>query len=339
MYDAMENEIDAVVISTPDHMHFHPAYQAIEMGKHVYLEKPMAHNLWEARTLTDRARNKGVATQLGVQRHTIPNMHRVVELIQSGAIGRVNEVYSWVSSSRGMPGVPKEKPAVPAHLDWDLWLGPAVARDYHPSICPYGWRFWWDYGTGEMGNWGCHILDIPFWALGLKYPTKVEAGGDPVDSLRSPKSMRSTFEFPAADGGKPIVLHWDQAKNGPEILQKYDLPLKGNNNLFIGEEGMLLCGFSKLALYPEAKFESFLPPAKSIPDSPGFYTEFVTACKGGKAATCNFEYSGPLAETVLLANLAYRTSSKFDWDAANLKPSDEAALNMIREPYRKGWEV
>ncbi len=144
----------------------------MQLGLHVYLEKPLAHNVWETRTLTDYAKKNDLATQLGAQRHAMENMHRVVELIQSGAIGKVSEVHSWVGGSRGMPGIPKDKPPVPSTLDYDLWVGPAKFRPYHPSFCPYGWRFWWDYGTGETGNWGCHILDIPFWALGLRYPDR-----------------------------------------------------------------------------------------------------------------------------------------------------------------------
>ena len=340
MLDAVENQVDGVVISTPDHTHFHPAYQALQMGKHIYLEKPMAHNVWETRTICDLAREKGVATQLGVQRHTIPNMHRVVELIQSGAIGKVSDVYCWISGERGMPKMPESNPPVPPHLNYDLWVGPADHRPYQPSITPYGWRFWWDYGTGETGNWACHILDIPFWALDLKHPTRVSCEKvDKVDKLRTPKSMKTTLEYPANGNRGPVKLHWQHVKNGPDILRKHGLPDKGNNTLFVGSEGMLLAGFSSHKLYPEDKFSDFQKPAPSIPDSPGFYQEWVTACQGGPAATCNFEYSGPLAETALLANVAFRSQSDFDWDAANLKTNSQAAQSFIQEKYRQGWEI
>ncbi len=344
MLDDVGSKLDGVVISTPDHMHFHPALAAIQMGKHVYLEKPMAHNIWETRTLCDMARKQKVATQLGVQRHTLENMHRVVELIQAGTIGRVKEVHCWIGGNRGMPKIPSEKPSVPSHLNWKLWLGPARSSDYHPSVAPYGWRFWWDYGTGEMGNWGCHILDIPFWALGLKHPHKVSASGPKVDSLRTPKQMNSTLHFEESflgEGKKngPVVLHWDHAQSGPEILKKTGISAKGNNTLFIGEDGMLVCGFGQRKLLPESKFGNHQSPEKSIKKSPGFYKEWVEACRGGEPATCNFEYSGPLAETVMLANMAYRSGVNFNWDAKLLKADNDDAQRWVKETYAKGWEV
>ena len=340
LFDKIGNEIDGAVISTPDHTHFHIAHRALSEGKHVYLEKPMAHNVWECRQLTDLAREKKVATQLGVQRHTIPNMHRVVELIKSGAIGKVSEVHCWVDSSRGMTALDKKLHKVPTSLKYDLWLGPARRRaKYHPSVTPYGWRFWWDYGTGETGNWGCHILDIPFWALDLKFPTKVGAEGDLANPLSTPKKMHSWMEFPA-NGDRPAVkLHWSQEKGGPQILKDKGLPAGGNNTLFIGEKGMLLCGFGKRQLLPKDKFAEYEPPKPFIPKSPGFHQEFINMCKGGEPATCNFDYSGPMAETVLLGNVAYRAMSTFDWDAKNLKAGSGIAQRFIKEDYHKGWKV
>jgi len=340
MLDEVENQIDAVVISTPDHTHFHPAMMALEMGKHLYCEKPMAHSVWEVRQMTEFAKRQGVATQLGVQRHTIANVHRVVELIKAAAIGQVTEVHSWIGGRRGMPDVPTQFPPVPSHLKWDLWLGPAEERPYHSTYCPYGWRFWWDFGTGETGNWGCHILDIPFWALDLKYPSQVEGSGPPVDPDRSPRSMTTKFIFPANGNRPEVALHWYHAAKGPEILRELNLSESGNNTLFIGTEGMLLCGFGKHKLLPEDKFADSQPPSRSIPDSPGFYEEWLAACKGGEPATCSFAYSGPLTETVLLGNVAYRASGSFQWDAETLSVTgnDEAA-RLIRTPYRKGWHV
>ncbi|MGE3808686.1 MAG: Gfo/Idh/MocA family protein [Gemmataceae bacterium] len=336
LFDKMEKQLDAVVVSTPDHSHFHPAFMAVRAGKHVYLEKPMCHDLWQVRKLCDLAREKKVATQLGVQRHAGSGMHRIIEVLQSGAIGDVKEVHSWIGGSRGMPKVPDEKPPVPETLKWDLWVGPSVERPYHPTYAPYGWRFWWDYGTGETGNWGCHILDIPFWALGLKHPTKVEASGPPVSDLTTPKSMHCRFEFPKEEKHGPLTLHWYHGT--PPILAEKGL--KGGNNLFIGTKGMLLCDFGKYTLYPEKDFADFKPPKETVPNSPGFHREWISACKGGEPATCNFEYTGPLTETVLLGNVAYRAGSGFDWDHKTLtaKGNDKAA-NFIRVPFRKGWEL
>ncbi len=337
MFDQLGSKLDAVAISTPDHTHFHPAYMAMQMGVHVYLEKPLAHNVWETRTLTKLAKEKKLATQLGAQRHAMTNMHRVVELIQTGAIGKVTEVHSWVGGSRGMPAIPKDKPETPSTLDYDLWIGPAKMRPYHPSFCPYGWRFWWDYGTGETGNWGCHILDIPFWALGLKYPTRVDAKGPEVDAERTPKSMHCTFRYEQTSDGGPVDLHWYHGT--PPILKEKKLDSKGANTLFIGDKGMLLCGFGKRQLLPEDKFAKFEGPDKFIPDSPGFHKEFINAVRGGDAATCNFDYSGPLAETVLLGNVAFRAGG-FDWNSTTLQTgTNKNAQALIRESYRKGWGI
>ncbi|MEO8498304.1 MAG: Gfo/Idh/MocA family oxidoreductase [Planctomycetota bacterium] len=336
MLDEMDKHIDAVVVSTPDHAHFHPSMLAMQMGKHLYCEKPMAHTVWEAREMTKLAAEMKVATQLGVQRHTLENMHRSVELIQSGAIGKVSEVHCWVDGDRGMPAVPADKPAIPSGLDWDRWLGPAKERPYHSTYCPYGWRFWWDFGTGETGNWGCHILDTPYWALGLKYPTKVEGSGPPVHGQTTPKAMTTAFDFADQD----VKLHWYHAKNGPPILQEKGLSAKGMNTLFLGAEGMLLTGFDKYKLYPEEKFADFKPPSRTIEKSPGFYKEWFAACKGGAPATCNFDYSGPLSETVLLGNVAYRAEGSFAWDAVNLKASgNENVAQYLRTEFRAGWEV
>ncbi len=340
MLEKLEKQIDAVVVSTPDHTHFHPSMMAMERGKHLYCEKPMAHSVDQVRRMTEMAKKQNLATQLGVQRHTIANMHRVVELIQAGAIGDVTEVYSWVGGERGMPALPSGKETPPADLNWDLWLGQAEDRAYHKTYCPYGWRFWWDFGTGEMGNWGCHILDIPYWSLGLKYPTHVEASGPKVDDRRTPKQMTTKFQFPAEGKRPAVTLHWSHDKNGPEILREKGLSDKGANNLFIGTEGMLLCGFGMRKLLPEDKFADYKAPQKSIPDSPGFHKEWIAACKGGEPATCQFGYSGPMSETVLLGNAAFRAGGGFDWNALELQAhGNPHAENFLHSYVRKGWEI
>ncbi len=339
MLDELDRQVDAVVVSTPDHTHFHPAMMALGMGKHLYCEKPLAHAVAEVRAITELARKKKLATQLGSQRHAMSNMHRVVELVKSGAIGEVREVHAWIGGSRGMPEMPAEFPPVPAHLDWDLWLGPAADRRYSPAYVPYKWRFWWDFGTGETGNWGCHILDIPYWALDLAHCNLVSASGPPVDKQRTPKSMACRFEFPARGKLPPVELHWYHTSSAPAVLKERHVSLKGANTLFIGSEGMLLCGFGSRKLFPEDKFRDFEPPAETIPDSPGFYREWINACKGGEPATCNFDYTGPMAETVLLGNVAYRVGQEFDWNAAKMEAKGcSAAEPLLRPAYRPGWE-
>lgn len=339
MFGEMEKDIDAVTVATPDHTHFNPSMWALQRGKHLYCEKPMAHNVWQVRQMTELARKNKLATQLGVQRHTNKGMHRTVELIKSGAIGKVTEVYSWIGSSRGMPADITQYPPVPDTLDWDLWLGPAPEHKYSPELCPYKWRFWWNYGTGEAGNWGCHILDIPFWALDLTYPTRVDASGPEVHPTKTTKSFQSKFQFPANGKRGPITLHWLQGT--PSVLKEKGIKVRGGNNLFIGTEGMLSCGFGNPTLLPEKKFADFKAPDPFIPDSPGFHKEWINAAKGAETpATCNFDYSGPMTETVLLANVAYRAGGGFDWDSKNLKAvGNPNAQALIKEECRKGWEI
>jgi len=341
MFDELEQQIDAVVVSTPDHTHFHPAKMALERGKHLYCEKPLGHTVVETRSLTNLARRNKVATQLGTQRHAMSNFHRVVEILQSGAIGRVQECHAWVDGSRGMPEMPTEFPAVPSQLKWDLWLGPCADRPYSPAYCPYEWRFWWDFGTGETGNMGCHILDIPYTALGLKYPTSVIVPPCEPHPQTSPRSMEVRFEFPAEGDRSPVTLHWYHADNGPSIVHELGVDTKGTNQLYIGSEGMLLCGFGRYKLLPEEKFADFQPPPQTFPDSPGFYREWIDACQGGSPATCHFDYSGPLTETVLLGNAAYRAGGgEYAWDGGQLQASGSSSIETyLTQAYRKGWEV
>ncbi len=337
MFDAIEKQIDAVVISTPDHTHFHPAWWALERGKHVYLEKPLAHEVEEVRRLTNAAREKKLATQLGNQRHANKGLREAVAIVKSGAIGDVKEAHSWIASSRGMPKAPAEPEAVPPGLDWDLWLGPCAARPYTKGFAPYDWRFWWEFGTGETGNWGCHILDIPFWALDLVYPTHVSGSGPEPDAQRTPTALTSRLDFPARGSLPPVSLHWYQGR--PEIAAEKGANDKAFNTLFIGSQGILACGFDKWKLLPEDTFTAFKGPEPAMPPSPGFHKEWIEACRGGTPASCNFDYSGPMSESVLLANIAYRIQGEFDWDAAALKTSRDDATALLRRAYRKGWEV
>ena len=345
MFDAMEKEIDAVVISTPDHTHFHPAWWAMERGKHVYLEKPLAHEVEEVRRLTDAARKKGLATQLGSQRHALAGLRAGVEIVKSGMLGTITEVHSWIKSERGMPALPGETLPVPAGLDWDLWLGPAAERPYTKGFAPYDWRFWWEFGTGDTGNWGCHILDIPFWALDLAHPVHVVGSGPTPDPDRTPKSLTSRLDFPARTSASgeslpAVSVHWYQGL--PPVLAEKGIDakdVKDRNNLFIGTDGMLLCGFGSWQLLPAEKFAEIKAAPQTLAASPGFHKEWLAACRGGTPATCNFEYSGPMAESVLLANIAYRVQGEFDWDPAAMKSSRDDVNALLRREYRRGWEV
>lgn len=338
MFDEMANQIDAVTVNTPDHTHFHPSFAALSLDKHLYLEKPMAHCVKECRILTELAREKKLATQLGMQRHTLTGMHRTVEALKAGVIGEITEVYTWIGGDRGMPAPLSKTPDVPATLDWELWIGPAKFRNYTPELCPYNWRFWWDYGTGETGNWCCHNLDIPFWALDLTYPETVSATGPEVDAERTSKSMHTTFTFPAVGDRKALTLHW--CHGTPKFAK--DQGFKLGNNLFVGTAGMLSCDFTWHQVHLADKDAEYKAPAKNIPDSPGFHREWIDACKGGQPATCNFDYSGKIAELGLLGNAAYRAGVKdaVRWNWQEMKSPDTAAMDAFNFPeYRKGWEI
>jgi len=342
MLDEMDKSIDAVVVSTPDHTHFHPARQAMLMGKHLYCEKPLAHSAWEVRELNEIAARMKVATQLGNQRHAFSGMRRTVEAVQAGVVGRIKEVYCFMGGSRGMPAVPTDFPPVPAHLNWDLWLGPAKARPYSPAYCPYNWRFWWDFGTGETGNWGCHILDVPYWALKLKYPTRVDLDEVPapadIDPQRTPKGMLTRLDYPAEEGHDALPLHWWHGGPKKEVFEKHGAP--EDMILFVGEKGTISAGFNahKARMYDGSEPQK---PEETIPPSPGFHREWIDACKGGPPATCNFvDYTGPLAEAVLLANAAFRAGGGFDWDAKAFKATgNPKADDYIFPDFREGWKV
>ncbi|NDC53146.1 MAG: gfo/Idh/MocA family oxidoreductase [Planctomycetia bacterium] len=352
MFDELDREIDAVVISTPDHTHFHPAWWAIERGKHVYLEKPLAHEVAEVRRLTDAARAKGLATQLGSQRHALAGLRAGVEIVKSGMLGTIKEVHSWIASKRGMPKPPGPPEPPPGNLDWDLWLGPVAERPYTKGFAPYDWRFWWEFGTGETGNWGCHILDIPYWALDLGHPVRVAGSGPDPDPDRTPTALTSRLDYPertVADGRTlpPVSVHWYQCDKRPPFLDELGIdaagpdgkrPSDGKNTLFIGSKGMLLCGFSGHVLLPADAFAGATVP-QTIPPSPGFHAEWLAACRGGPPATCHFGYSGPMAESTLLANIAYRVQTEFAWDAAALTSGRADVDALLRREYRKGWEL
>ena len=334
----MDRQIDAVVVSTPDHTHAPPAVAAMKMGKHCYCEKPLAHSVYEVRTMREIAQQKKLATQMGTQIHAEPNYRRVVELIQSGAIGPVGEVHVWFGGSYAGKDRPKETPPVPPELDWDLWLGPAPTRPYHPCYLPGTWRRWWDFGCGALGDFGCHYMDLPFWALGLRYPTSIEAEGPPVHPEGTPGWLTIRYEFPARGALPPVRLTWYDGGKRPEPVQQGKVPNWGSAVLFVGQKGMLLADYGRRKLLPEAQFDGFQAPKPTIPDSIGHHREWIVACKTGSPTTCNFDYSGALAEAVVLGNVAFHCGKKLLWDAASLKATGcPEADPYIRPEYRQGW--
>ena len=347
MLAEVEKKIDAVVVSTPDHTHAAPSLMALRMGKHVYCEKPLAYSVYETRQVTDTARQQKRATQLGTQIHAGDNYRRVVELVQSGLIGQVGEVHVWVPVSYGKGlNRPEETPPVPETLNWDLWIGPAPMRPYHPCYHPGTWRSWWDFGCGGLGDFGCHYMDLPFWALKLKYPTSIEAEGPPVHPEQTSPGLTVRYEFPARAELPPVKMTWydggKQPSQLPDILAQSKVDAKGwrSGVLFVGDKGMVLANYGSHVLLPKDKFVDVERPAKTIPASVGHHQEWINACLQGTPTTCNFDYSGPLTETVLLGNVAYRTGEKIRWDAQNLKAigCDKADV-FLRRNYREGWSL
>ena len=339
MLDEIGRQIDAVVIGTPDHIHAPAAAMAMRMGKHCYCEKPLTHCVYEARVLTDLAREHKLATQLGTQIHAGDNYRRVVELVQGGAIGPVRQVEVRFPGGLGGMDRPKETPPVPEGLDWDLWLGPAPFRPYHPAYVPGRWRAWWDFGNGTLGDFGCHYMDLPFWALQLKYPVTVEAEGPPPHKETTAPRLTVRYEFPARGDLPPVTLTWRNGKdNLPPIYAEKNIPDWGAAVLFVGDKGMLLANYTKHLLLPESQFAGFQRPEPTIPASMGHHREWVQACKTGASTTCSFNYSGPLTEAVLLGNVSYRAGSKLEWDAEGLRATNcPAAERYLRREYRTGW--
>lgn len=335
-----QKDIEAVVISTPDHMHAPATLMALRMGKHVYCEKPLAHSVREARLVTETARANKRITQMGIQIHAEPNYRRVVEVIRSGAIGPVREVHVWSDKVWSGSGRPTDTPPVPANLHWPLWLGPAPERPYNPAYLPANWRGWWDFGNGTLGDMACHHMDLSFWALGLRYPLTVEAEGPPVSPEIAPPWLIVHYGFPARAAQPPVKLTWYHGGKRPTLFAEGKLPQWGDGTLFIGDKGMLLADYGRYVLLPAANFTDFKPPAPSIPDSVGHHNEWIQAVKTGGPTSCNFDYSGPLSEAVLLGAVAYRSGTKIEWDATRLKATNNPAADRYIWPgYFNGWKL
>jgi len=339
MLDALHAQIDAVVVSAPNHIHAPASVMAMRLGKHCYCEKPLTHSVYEARVMAQVAGEKKVATQMGTQIHASSNYRRAIEILRSGAIGSIREVDIWTMAAEGGGDRPKETPPVPPGLDWDLWLGPAPWRPYHPCYLPRQWHFWWDFGGGVLGNVGCHFMDLAFWALELRHPRTIEAQGPPVHPETTPRTLTVRYEFDARGSFPPVTVTWYQGRRSPRV-ERGEAPPWEPGFLFVGDSGMLLVNYSKRLLLPESKFADFKPPAPTIPDSPGHYAEWVAACKTGSPTGCNFDYAGALTEMVLLGNVAYRVGKKIEWEPATQKAKNcPEADAFIRRPYRPGWTL
>ncbi len=350
MFDAVEKDIDAAVIATPDHVHAAAVLNAIRRGKHVYCEKPLAHSVYEVRTVMEEARKHKVVTQLGNQGHSYDSIRTFCEYIWDGAIGNVREVHAMcnsVYSHMNDLAILDQKQAVPETLDWDLWLGPAQNRPYNSTYVPGKWRSWMPFGTGVIGDWTCHVVDPVFWALKLGAPSTIEAEtGDYDPKIHGdtfPKGSIVRYEFPAIENRPAVKLIWYDGANRPakpEELDKGQLP--GIGALVVGDKGKILYGSHGAAgvkLLPDSRMKEYKEPAKTIPRSPGHHKEWIDACKNGKQAESNFNYGGPLAEVALLGVIAMRVKNrKLEWDGKNMRfTNSDEANQFIKPTFREGW--
>ncbi len=375
-----EKDVDAVMIATPDHSHAVCAMAAMELDKHVYVEKPLTHNIYEARLLTETARKRKLVTQMGNQGSSGEGVRLIQEWIDAGIIGEVNRVHCWTNRPIWPQGVPKPtgNHPIPESLDWDLWLGPAAQRAYNPAYLPFKWRGWWDFGTGSLGDMGCHIIDPPFKALRLGYPTSVEASVSQVyvgdfrladfpDSC--PPASKVHFDFPARNNMPAVELIWYDGgilpRRPAELKANEPMGEAGGGNLFEGTRGKIVCGVygRNPSLLPYKTMDYFKAPEKTIPRvEEGHVGSWVKACKEGTPTSSNFDYAGPLTETVLMGNLAIRsynlkqlkpgkTPSSWDpwtypgriqleWNGQDMTITNfEAANQFIKREYRSGWEI
>jgi len=350
-----QKDIDAVVIATPDHTHATITMAALKAGKHVYCQKPLTHDVYEARQLAKAAQESRLATQMGNQGHSLEGIRLICEWIWDGAIGEVREVDAWCDLSYYPWGHaywsskwgsrPADTPAVPKTLDWDLWLGPARVRPYHPAYHPLVWRCWWDFGCGMMGDRGAHTLDAAVWALKLGPPTSIEATSCGLNPETHPLSAMVTYRFPAREALPPVKLTWWEGTRAPrpeELEDDLEMPREGGM-IFNGAKGKIICGVygDGPRLLPKSLRDSYQRPAKTLPRVEGNHElDWVRAAKTGQLAGSHFGCSGPLTEICLLGNIAKRVDARIVWDASNLKVTNLPEANQyVRTEYRPGWSL
>jgi predicted dehydrogenase len=343
MLDAEDKNLDAVTVSTPDNIHAVAAMAAIKRGKHVYCQKPLCHDIYEVRRLTEAAREHKVMTQMGIQLHAEECVRLVAEMIKSGMIGKVRKVDIWSGKNWGGGYRPTGSEPVPETLDWDLWLGPAPWRPYNHIYLPANWRKWWDFGTGTLGDMGCHIIDPVFWALDLGYPTSVEANPNKFTKEGYWTETTVHWEFPARGDLPPVTVTWNDGDRRParpaELEAGRKLPSQGG--LYYGEKGTILAPHGGTPmLIPYSKMREAKMPAPFLGRGVNHYQDWIKACKGGPKPLANFDYAGPLSETILLGNVAALAGEKILWDGPNLKATNVPEANKhLKREYRAGWQL
>lgn len=347
MLDEFGKSIDAVTVSTPDHSHAPASLMAMRMGKHCFTQKPMTHSIEEARLMGEVAREMKVKTQMGNQGTANDSLREMVAVIQKGTLGAVSEVHVWTNRPVWPQGLaqPKETPPVPTNVDWELFLGPAEKRPYHPAYHPFKWRGWWDFGTGALGDMACHTLNMPYMALELFNPTSVQAETSGHNGQTYPGFSIINFAFPANDKRPAVKLVWyDGGKLPPESLLN-GAKMQNSGALIIGDKGSLYApgdyAEKGMTLHGVDK------PSVEWVKSPGHFTEWVRSIKGGDAAVSNFaDYAGPLTETILLGNLALAGATepglgkKIEWDSKNLVATNAPeVMHIVKKEYHNGFKI
>ncbi len=361
LFDEMGDKIDAVVVSTPDHTHAPAAMRAIRLGKHVYCQKPLTWSVYEARVLRESATAYGVATQMGNQGTALDGFREAVEVIRAGAIGPVREVHVWTDRCgpywKQAPDVvakPADSPAVPSHVHWDEFLGPAPERAYHPAYHPFAWRGWRDFGTGALGDMACHTANMAFMALKLGYPSLISAENSEFNPETFQQWATITFQFPARSETMPAckLVWYEGMKDGKRNLPSPDFMYgeKPSNSglLLVGDKGILFSPNdygASFKLLPVANFEGFKKPEPYLPRLGGSNDdsqkkEWIAACKGGPAAFSNFDFAGVLTEAMLLGNIAIRAGKPIEWDGPTMKLVNAPEhQHLLHREYRKGWSL
>ncbi len=346
MLEELEDDIDAVTISTPDHSHAPAGVMAMRMGKHCFCQKPLTWSVHEARVMRQVAAEMDVATQMGNQGTAMNGLRENVEILRDGAIGTAREVHVW--TDRPIWPRPPKTPANPDHVHWDLFVGPAAYQPYNSACHPFNWRGWIDFGTGALGDMACHSANMAVMALDLFDPFAIEAESPGIVNEETfPDHATIRYEFGQRDERPPVTMIWyDGGKKPsrelfPGLSKEVELPKGGT--LIIGDRGALFSpddyGASHVLL-PEEDFADYALPEPSLPRAKGHFTEFANACKAGPAAMSNFDYAARLTETVLLGNVALRVGERIEWDAEAMAITNAPAANsFVSREYRTGWRL
>ena len=346
-----EKNLDAIVVATPDHTHAPISLAAMQLGKHVYCQKPLTHTVYEARKLAEAAKKYNVVTQMGNQGHAGEETRLILEWLEDGAIGDVYEVHIWTNRPIWPQGItrPDSIPSCPDTIDWNLWLGPAPNRPYHPCYHPFNWRGWWDFGTGALGDMGAHFIDQPFWALDLGQPTTVQASSTKFNDETYPVSSMVTYHFPKRKNKSAVKLVWYDGGLMPPRPEELEpgrmMGDSGGGVLYIGTKGKLIHGTygTGVRLIPETVMQQYNRPKKTIPRSPGIYLEWINAIKNNTKSTTDFSYSGALTEVMLLGNIAVKMAEKntiLQWDPVKFEfPNLPEANSLLTKQYKTGWSL